>query len=657
MDSFFIKALGQELKSAITGARVGMPFLEDPFRIIFPLTVSGKKVYLYCSCHPSLPVLYLMEEEPPCKEEKGHDQAETLIQKYLTGADITEIRVVEMERILILRLQIDRRHRDLPPEYPAMYLIFELIGRYANVIVTAEQGAGLSAEPASLIDSAKNTRPSAAIVPSVTTEPLPTGKSPATMGKILVALRYVPAYKNRYRQILLGHPYRFPPPPKGKADPLSQTEETFFRFLEAYECTIPLPEFLHQHMAGLDLLVAREICQRARIRSDNRRDNGRDKIHEEKKSLWTAFQEVLDIYREGIFSPRILHFDNGSVRLFSFPLDKHPDRPGQEGKERSEEYIEEHSDSVFQSASEAARHFERIEQKHDAAQVLRDFLRQRIRLALERVRSRQSALEEDFMKADQAEEYRQKGDIITANLHQLKKGMDHLEAENFFDPRQSALITIPLDPLLTPAQNAQSYYRKYTKAKKSADIVLQRLEAAQEEAAFLSSLKDKIEAESRLPLLHEHESLLREKGFLHLEGSQASISQRTAGRRSDERSVFKDIRRYVSTDGMEILVGKNDRGNDALTCKIAQKDDLWLHTQDVAGSHVLIRNPERLSQIPFSTILQAASLAAYFSKARKDTKVAVDYAFRKYITKPKGARPGLVLMTRKSTVLVPPQSL
>ncbi len=140
---------------------------------------------------------------------------------------------------------------------------------------------------------------------------------------------------------------------------------------------------------------------------------------------------------------------------------------------------------------------------------------QKVRLALERAKARQTALEKDFQKADQAEEYRQKGDIITAHLHQLKKGMDHLEAENFFDPQQLTSITIPLDPLLTPVQNAQAYYKKYAKAKKSLDIVLQRLEAAQEEIDFLSSLQNKIEAETKLPLLHEYADLLKEKGFFN----------------------------------------------------------------------------------------------------------------------------------------------
>jgi predicted ribosome quality control (RQC) complex YloA/Tae2 family protein len=141
-----------------------------------------------------------------------------------------------------------------------------------------------------------------------------------------------------------------------------------------------------------------------------------------------------------------------------------------------------------------------------------------------------------------------------------------------------------------------------------------------------------------------------EKGVIRGASKKGSSSQQRPG----ERSVFKDVRRYLSVDGLEILVGKTDRGNDTLTGKIAQKNDLWFHTQDVPGSHVLVRNPERLPQLPFPTIRQAASLAAYFSKARKDTKVAVDYTFRKYITKPKGAKPGLVLVMQKHSILVAP---
>lgn len=622
MDSFFLKAIGLELQSAITGARIGRPWLEDPFRIIFPLTVCGKRMYLYSSCHPSLPVLYLTQEAPSC-EEKGHDQTELLIRKYVTGADITEINIPDMERMIIFRLQVDSRHRDFSPEYPKMNLIFEIMGRYANVILTADQSPPPAIDPSSVIKPAV-IKPSEAVEPSATNE------------KILVALRYVPAYKNRYRQILLGHTYRLPPPPKGKMDPQSLTEETFSHLQEAYDGTRPWADFLHQKIAGLDLLVAREICQRARSRSE---------IQGEKEALWEAFREILDLYRQGTFSPRILHFADGRVRLFSFPLEQRPDQMSC-------------TDQVFQSAGEAARYFERIEQKHGAAKSLQEVLGQKVRAFLERAKARQSALEEDFQRADRAEEQRQKGDIITAHLHQLKKGMDHLEAENFFDSRQSTSITIPLDPLLTPVQNAQAYYKKYAKARKSLDIVLHRLESAQEEVTFLLSMHDKIGAESSLPMLHEYADLLKEKGILQPEGGKfPSSPKRAAERQTAGRAALKDIRRYMSVDGLEILVGKNDRGNDALTCRVAQKDDLWFHTQDVAGSHVLVRNPQRLSQIPFSTILQAASLAAYYSQARKDTKVAVDYAFRKYISKPKGARPGLVLVTQKSSVLVPPQCL
>ncbi|MEW6381305.1 MAG: NFACT RNA binding domain-containing protein [bacterium] len=591
MDSFFVKALGLELQSAITGARIGKPWLEAPYHIIFPLmTRGGSRVYLYYSCHPAFPVLYLMEERPFGKEKERNkargqqnDQVQVLIQKYLTGSVIAEIQVINMERILIFRLHLDNSQRDFSGEHAEINLIFEIMGRNANVILTSDQGL------------------------------------------ILAALRYVPAYKNRYRQILPGHAYRFPPKP-AKVDPLSLTEESFSQLLEAYDGTASWPNFLQQKIAGLDLLMAGEICQRA---------ESKDKLSDHKRALWMAFSEILDIYRKGTFSPGILYLEDGTMRLFSFPLEQQLRR--------------QLPDRIFENASQAARQFGKIQHEKNAVQELRDHLTQRIHLALDKAKARQSALEEDLSRAEQADQYRKQGDIIMAYVHQIKKGMDHLEARDLFDPQQKASITIPLDPLLTPAQNAQGYYKKYTKARKSLEIIRQRLVDVQKEVLLLSSWQSRVAAESSLAVLQELRDALQEEGIIQSEEQRNPSPQKPS-----EKLSFKDIRRYVSVDGLEILVGKNDRGNDALTCKIARKDDLWFHAQDAAGSHVLVRNPDRLPQIPYPTIVQAASLAAFFSKARNDTKAAVAYAFKKYVSKPKGAKPGLVVMTQKTSILVSP---
>jgi len=265
-----------------------------------------------------------------------------------------------------------------------------------------------------------------------------------------------------------------------------------------------------------------------------------------------------------------------------------------------------------------------------------------------KAKSRQSALIKDQQKADRAEEYRQKADIIMANLSRIKKGLNHLEAEDFYSPQQPAPpISIRLDPLLPPTQNAQHYYKKYTKAKKSLAYIKPRMESTAQNIIFLSSLQKKIADEKQLSGLEKFKNLLKDKKIIHPEKGLRSPSQTSAA-----KSLLKDIRQYDSVNGFKILVGKNDRGNDALTCKIARKHDLWFHAQDMPGSHVLIRNPTRLEQIPFPTIRQAACLAAYFSKARKETKTMVDYTFAKYVTKPKGFKPGLVLVNQKKSILV-----
>jgi len=580
MDSFFVKAIGMELQTKIIGAKIGKLWLDGPFRLIIPLLNLEEKAYLYCSCLPSLPILYLTEKKILCKE-KGPEQTELLLRKYLTGALITEVQLIDIERILLFHLQRDTQGQGFPSEHPKMRLIIEIMGRNGNIILTNDQD------------------------------------------KILAALRYVPAYKSRYRHILLGDIYKFPP--LLKIAPHILDKSAFFELQKSFDGTISLEKFLQQKIAGLSPALAAEICCRAK---------NKKKVHGEKNALWEAFSEIVHIYQQGLFSPRICYLKRDTARLcpFSFAHYAHSTIP----------------DQIFTSAGKAAEHFENIQLQQNDFNSLQSLLLQKIRQSLTKAKSRQSALIKDNQKANSAEEYRQQADIIMANLSRIKKGQNHLEAENFYSSQEPApSISIPLDPLLTPTQNAQHYYKRYTKAKKSLDYIKPRLESTVQNITFLSSMQKKIDDENQLSGLEEYKNILRNKKIIHPEKGTSSDSQTSAA-----KSLLKDIRQYVSVDGFEILVGKNDRGNDALTCKIARKHDLWFHAQDMPGSHVLIRNPARLEQIPFPTIKQAASLAAYFSKARKDTKIMVDYTFAKYVTKPKGFKPGLVLVKQKKSILV-----
>ena len=175
-------------------------------------------------------------------------------------------------------------------------------------------------------------------------------------------------------------------------------------------------------------------------------------VHGEKDALWEAFSEIVHIYQKGLFSPRISYPEKDTARLCPFSFDHY-----------AHSAI---SDQVFTSASKAAEHFESIQLQHNNIKSLKSFLLQKIRQNLMKAQNREAALIKDQQKAGRVEEYRQKADIIMANLFRLKKGMDQFETQNLYSPQKTPpSLSIPLDPLLPPTQNAQQYYKKYTKAK------------------------------------------------------------------------------------------------------------------------------------------------------------------------------------------------
>ena len=583
MDSFFIKAIGLELKTKILGATIGKPFLNTPHHLVLPLSIKNEKQYFFCSCDPSIPICYLSSQDPSLKK-KDPEQTELLFKKYISGATIESVEAVDMERILVLRLTNKTRYTFSTSEKATFFLFLEMIGRHANIILTNEEK------------------------------------------KILCALRYIPSYKNRYRQILLGEIYQYPP--FLKSNPLTLTEDTFNDLLEEYDeaTSIPLENYLMKKIGGFDLPLMKELCCQAQKKKDIKKLN---------QALWDSLKEFLDIYQKGNFSPCIIFLSEGSMKLCSFPYEHI--------------FPKSHSDLQFSSANEAALHFHEIQVQQNEISTLRSTLLQRITKRIEKTKNIIKTLEKDQQKAQDADTYRQLGDLIMANLYNIPKGSQDFEVENFYSPEKGACITIPLDPRFTPSQNAQKYYKKYTKFKNSMQFILPRLNSSKKELNHLLPLEKNILSAKELSVLSDYNKVLQERGILLKKSDKI-----TSSHNEEKKELFKNLRHYVSADGFEILVGKNDRGNDTLTGKIAQKSDLWFHAQDVGGSHVLVRNPKRLEQIPFSTIKQAAALAAYFSKARKDTKVMIDYTFRKYISKPRGAKPGLVLISRKKSILVCP---
>ena len=241
------------------------------------------------------------------------------------------------------------------------------------------------------------------------------------------------------------------------------------------------------------------------------------------------------------------------------------------------------------------------------------------------------------------ERLRELGDILTSNLHLMERGMSTFRTMDFYDP-EGGEVDIPLDPLLTPQQNAAKYYKEYNKAKTAEEMLTIQIEKGEKELEYLNSVLENIALAEGEKDLQEIRQELTETGYLRRPKTAAKRAKRVSGKPMEFRS----------TSGLRISVGKNNSQNDLLTTKLAYKSDIWLHTQKIHGSHVILWLEG--GEADARSLTEAAQLAAYFSQARDGSKVPVDYTPVKYVKKPAGARPGMVVYTTYQTAVVEPDA-
>ena len=258
---------------------------------------------------------------------------------------------------------------------------------------------------------------------------------------------------------------------------------------------------------------------------------------------------------------------------------------------------------------------------------------------LDKHRLKLQRLNEDLLAASDSEKYRLYGELLTANLHLAKQGMDKVTVTSYYDGSQ---VEIPLDIRFAPSKNAQNFYKKYGKAKTAVKEKQIQIEETEKDIAYLDSVLTFLNELKRPEEIEGIRAELIESGFLRKKKTNAKNYR------------FKAAPlKYQSPSGMQILVGRNNKENDELTLKIADKTDIWLHTKDIPGSHVILRT-EGKDPEP-EDIYTAASIAAWHSKGKNSGQVPVDYVKVRYVKKPAGAKPGMVIFTDNRTVYVDPK--
>ena len=260
--------------------------------------------------------------------------------------------------------------------------------------------------------------------------------------------------------------------------------------------------------------------------------------------------------------------------------------------------------------------------------------------SIDRLSRKINAQEIELKQSADREHLRICGDLIQANLYKIPRGVNFVELDNFYSEDNKPL-RVKLDPALTPAQNSQKYYKDYRKAKTAQIVLKEQIERAKEDIIYLETVFDSLTRAENESDISEIRLELADSGYVKKQNSKQKPPKALP--------PYK----FISSDGFTILVGRNNRQNDKITLKTAEKNDMWLHTKNIPGSHTVIVSDGR--QITDTAILEAAELAAYHSKAKNSSGVPVDYTLIKNVSKPQGAKAGMVIYVKNKTVYVTPK--
>ena len=438
-------------------------------------------------------------------------------------------------------------------------------------------------------------------------------------GRIIDCMRRVDADMSAQRQVLPGLYYE-PPASVGRLPITEESEEGFRQRLAAANPERQLDAFLLDSYFGISPLMARELAFRTAGASDARllelNETGRT-------NFWREIYQFSDAIKENKFTPIMLKKEGSPEEFACFPILQYG---GLLEPERFDSFS-----ALLDSFYEQRERQERVRQR--GADLIRTAT-----TARDRLRRKLAMQEKDYAATQDRDRLRICGDLITSNLYRMERGQSKLVCENFYD-ENCAETTIQLDPLLTPQQNAAKYYKRYTKAKTAEKYLREQMEFARRDAEYLESVLEEIShAETEQDFI-DIRNELRDAGFL-----------RKQGKKEIKRAAKP--RGFRTTSGFRVLVGRNNRQNDQLTCKEADHRDLWFHTQKIHGSHVILCTEGR--EVDDDTIVEVAKLAAYYSQSRESGNVPVDYTMVKNVKKPAGARPGMVIYKTCRTVNVTP---
>ena len=426
--------------------------------------------------------------------------------------------------------------------------------------------------------------------------------------KIIDSIKRIPIAVSSVREVLPGREYYLPKVLE-KKNPVKETKDEFLRLTKEKDGSLPVFKGIYTEYTGIAPFIAKSICAHAGIEKSETVDS----IDNNKfDTLWDSFRKYMDIIEKGDFTPYIFYKDGMVLDYAPIDLPEYPDKKG------------------FDSMSSLLESF--YSEKNVVSRIRqRSFdIRRIVQNAIDRTKKKIELQEKQFEDTADRDKYRIYGELLNTYGYGAKQGDKSIEVLNYYD---NEMINIPLDPLYSPKDNAKRYFTKYNKLKRTFEALTGLMEENKKELMHLESIM------TSLDLARNEEDLVQIKEEL--------IDSGYVRRRRNLKApkITSKPYHYISSDGFDIYVGKNNYQNDKLTFKIAGNKDLWFHAKNMPGSHVIVMTGGA-DNIPDRVYEEAAALAARYSQAGaagENPKVEIDYTERKNIKKPVGAAPGYVI--------------
>jgi len=571
-DGVTLYHLIKEFKVLLIGGRIRKIYQPETDEIRILVNIGKENYHVLLSANASNPMAYITKTK---KENPSAPPSFCMVlRKYILNGTIVDITQHETDRVLEISLSSKNEFNDTV----VRKLLVEIMGRNSNIILVDESH------------------------------------------KILDSMKKVGSTSSRYRQILPGRDYIYPPE-NNRFNFLKFDADSFNKILLLNQ-DVTVEKTCIQAFLGISPVIAREIAFRSGI---NPNSNISELSNKQEQFFYEGFCQTIDSFKEKAY-PNIIYQNRRMVDFST--IDLHHLR-------------EDHHIEAYSSVSEMLEDYYFKRDKAIRFKTRSANLRHQLDTLLKKNIKKLKNLHLDEESSHKSEKYKLYGDLITANIYALEKGQEIATLINYYDPDCHSM-DVPLKVNRTPAQNAQSYYKKYNKSKIALKHLSGYIKETEDKIYYLESLFNGLDQSTELNELDEirHE-------FLHSEFNKKILSKEDKKKQTPSKPLH-----YLSSEGFHIFVGKNNYQNDYISTKMGKDEDCWLHVKDAPGSHVLIMANGRF--IPEKTVLEAGVLAAFYSKSKNSSNVPVDYLEFKYLKKPSKAKPGMVIFTNQNTMYITP---